>query len=46
LRSAPTLAKADPVNRTPGPAMSAVYMIVAFLAVLVALNIAEHGSAD
>jgi hypothetical protein len=46
LRSAPPLAKADPVNRTPGPVMSAILMIIAFLAVLVALNIAEHGRAD
>jgi hypothetical protein len=46
LRSAPPLAKADPIFRTPGPAMSAILMIVAFIAVLVALNFAEHGRAD
>jgi hypothetical protein len=29
-----------------GPAMSAIGMIVIFLAVLVALNVYEHGRAD
>jgi hypothetical protein len=45
LRSARLLAKAG-ARQTPGPAMSAVILIVAFLAVLVALNVAEHGRAD
>jgi hypothetical protein len=39
------MAKAG-TRQTPGSAMSAILLIFAFIAVLVALNIAEHGRAD
>jgi hypothetical protein len=47
LRSRAPLAKAGPRRfRTPGPFMSAILMIIVFVAALIALNVAEHGRAD
>jgi hypothetical protein len=46
LRSASALANPLAQARTPEPAMSAILMIVIFIAALVGLNIYEHGRAD